>query len=92
MSQVVQPRPDGEAFAVPVAPAFYRMPDVVRISGLSRATVYRRMAEGRFPPSVHLGGRACGWRPATLQAWIDDPEGYVAPRTDGRMPERRRGT
>ena len=59
------------------APAFFRMVDVMRITALSRATLYRRIAEGKFPPPVHLGGRACGWAPAALQAWIDDPEGYV---------------
>ena len=60
------------------APAFFRMADVVRITSLSRATVYRRIAEGKFPPPIHLGGRACGWSPSALQRWIDDPEGYNA--------------
>ena len=63
------------------APAFFRIADVMRITALSRATVYRRIADGIFPPPVHLGGRACGWTPAALQAWIDDPGGYRAPRT-----------
>jgi prophage regulatory protein len=62
------------------APAFFRIADVMRITALSRATVYRRIADGIFPPPVHLGGRACGWTPAALQAWIDDPGGYRAPR------------
>jgi hypothetical protein len=31
------------------APALFRMVDVVRITALSRATVYRRIAEGRRP-------------------------------------------
>ena len=57
-------------------PAFFRMADVVRITSLSRATVYRRIAEGKFPPPVHLGGRASGWPLAALQRWIDDPGGY----------------
>ena len=59
-----------------VTPAFFRMTDVMRITALSRATLYRRIAEGKFPAPVHLGGRACGWTPAALQAWIDDPAGY----------------
>ncbi|WP_307658982.1 helix-turn-helix transcriptional regulator [Variovorax paradoxus] len=63
------------------APAFFRIADVMRITALSRATVYRRIADGIFPPPVHLGGRACGWTPAALQAWIDNPGGYRAPRT-----------
>lgn len=68
-----------------VAPAFFRMADVMRITALSRATLYRRIAEGKFPPPVHLGGRACGWPPAALQAWIDDPEGYSAAPVRGAV-------
>ena len=66
--------------AGPVAPAFFRIADVLHMTALSRATLYRRIAEGRFPKPVHLGGRACGWTPTALQAWIDDPQGYRAPR------------
>ena len=58
------------------SPAFFRMADVLRITALSRTTLYRRIAGGKFPPPVHLGGRACGWPLASLQRWIDDPEGY----------------
>jgi prophage regulatory protein len=59
------------------SPAFFRMADVLRITALSRATLYRRIAGGKFPPPVHLGGRACGWPRASLQRWIEDPDGYV---------------
>ncbi|AMN46060.1 hypothetical protein ACG33_02825 [Steroidobacter denitrificans] len=62
-------------------PAFYRLRDVLRITGLSRPTLYRRIAACRFPRPVHLGGRACGWAHAALQDWIADPEGYCAPGT-----------
>ena len=68
------------------APAFYRMVDVVRITALSRATVYRRIAEGKFPPPVHLGGRACGWPPSDLQRWIDDPQSYRSAGAEGLAP------
>lgn len=64
--------------AMTAAPAFFRIADVMRITALSRATVYRRIADGIFPTPVHLGGRACGWTPKALQAWIDDPAGYRA--------------
>jgi prophage regulatory protein len=70
------------------APAFFRIADVMRITALSRATVYRRIADGIFPPPVHLGGRACGWTPKALQTWIDDPGGYRAP---GRSDDKHSG-
>nr|WP_233168326.1 AlpA family phage regulatory protein [Xylophilus sp. ASV27] len=65
------------------------MADVVRITALSRATVYRRIAEGRFPPPVHLGGRACGWSPSDLQRWINDPQGYRSTGWNGDRPTDR---
>jgi prophage regulatory protein len=59
-----------------VAPAFYRLRDVVRICALSRSTIYRRIADGTFPSQVRLGPRASAWSSDALQTWIDDPAGY----------------
>lgn len=59
-------------------PAYYRLPDVERITSLSRSTIYRRIAEGRFPAQVNLGGKASGWPREALQRWIEDPAGYTA--------------
>ena len=39
-------------------------------TGLSRSTIYLRMAEGRFPKSVCLGGRAVGWIEAEIDDWL----------------------
>jgi len=73
------------------APAFFRIRDVLRITALSRPTLYRRIAAQRFPAPVHLGGRACGWPSAALQAWIKDPEGYCAPQASEAMTLRKPG-
>lgn len=60
-----------------VEPAFYRLSDVIRITALSRSSIYRRIAVGEFPAQVPLGkGRAKGWRREALQEWIDDPRGF----------------
>ncbi|MHB1871969.1 MAG: helix-turn-helix transcriptional regulator [Steroidobacteraceae bacterium] len=72
-------------------PAFLRIRDVLRITSLSRPTLYRRIAERRFPPPVHLGGRACGWSVVALQTWINDPEGYREPDTPDTDAPCRRG-
>ncbi|MEZ9416539.1 helix-turn-helix transcriptional regulator, partial [Vibrio sp. 10N.261.49.A5] len=40
-----------------------RLPEVMRITGLSRPTIYRRIAEGTFPKRVSLGERAVGFDP-----------------------------
>lgn len=57
-------------------PAYVRMNAVLRITGLSRATIYRRIACGLFPKPVHLGGRACGWSTTSLRIWTENPEQY----------------
>lgn len=59
-------------------PTYFRIRDVMRITGLSRPTLYRRIAANRFPSPVHLGGRACGWHSGELEIWIKDPDGYFA--------------
>jgi predicted DNA-binding transcriptional regulator AlpA len=74
-----------------VMPAFLRLRDVLRLTALSRPTLYRRIAAQRFPAPVHLGGRASGWAFASLQNWIKDPEGYRAPVSDEIAAPRRRG-
>ena len=47
-----------------------RLPTVLDRTGLSRSTVYQRVAEGRFPKSVSLGARAVGWVEAEVDEWI----------------------
>ncbi|QKD42547.1 AlpA family phage regulatory protein [Alicycliphilus denitrificans] len=67
---------DSAASSSDAEPAFYRLADVIRITALSRSSIYRRIAAGEFPPQVSLGGRATGWRREALQAWIGDPSGF----------------
>lgn len=57
-------------------PAFYRLVDIIRITALSRSSIYRRIAAGDFPAQVSLGSRATGWRREDLQEWISDPAGF----------------
>ncbi len=82
---------DVQDVAQPFAPAFVRMRDVLRITSLSRATLYRRIAARRFPAPVHLGGRACGWSTIAIQDWVRDPQGYCAPATEEFEEPRVRG-
>ncbi|MXW68021.1 MAG: AlpA family transcriptional regulator [Gemmatimonadales bacterium] len=48
---------------------FLRLPEVEARTGLARATIYVRMAEGTFPKSVSLGGRAVGWIETEINEW-----------------------
>ncbi len=47
-----------------------RLPDVKRSTGLSRSTIYLRIAQGTVPKPVSLGGRAVGWLEAEVQQWL----------------------
>jgi prophage regulatory protein len=47
-----------------------RLNDVKSRTGLSRSTIYARMAEGAFPKTISLGGRAVGWVEAEINDWI----------------------
>ena len=41
-------------------------------TGLSRSTIYARMAENSFPRPVNLGGgRAVGWLESEIDAWLE---------------------
>lgn len=47
-----------------------RLPAVKVRTGLSRSTIYLRVAQGTFPKPVGLGGRAVGWVEAEIQEWL----------------------
>ncbi len=40
--------------------------------GLSRSTIYLRVAERTFPKPVSLGARAVGWIEAEIDAWVSN--------------------
>ena len=48
----------------------YRLPDVERISGKKRSTIYRDMDQGVFPHPVQLGAQSVAWRKSDLDRWI----------------------
>ena len=49
---------------------FLRLPEVQGRTGLSRSTIYVRLAQGRFPRPVSLGARAVGLVEAEVDGWI----------------------
>jgi prophage regulatory protein len=60
-----------------------RLPKVVEVTGLSVATLYRRMDEKTFPRPVRLGKNSIGWRQSVIQAWLEGLEEVA----DAAMPE-----
>jgi prophage regulatory protein len=48
-----------------------RRPELLEITGVSIATVYRWIAEGEFPPPVKLGRNSVGWRESEVREWLE---------------------
>lgn len=44
--------------------------EVVRLSGLSPATVWRAIKAGTFPAPVRISARRVGWRASDIRSWI----------------------
>ena len=53
-----------------------RLKTVLDRTGLSRSTVYRKIAEGTFPSQVRISVHGAGWRESAINRWIADPVSY----------------
>ena len=49
---------------------FLRLPQVKATTGLSKSTIYARIAEGTFPKQIPLGPRLVVWVESDIQKWI----------------------
>jgi len=48
----------------------WRLPEVLRQTGLSRSTIYEMISRGEFPRQVKLGRRAVVWLANDVDKWI----------------------
>ena len=48
-----------------------RLPLVKEFTGLSRSTIYLRMANNEFPSPISLGGRSVGWLEKDINEWLE---------------------
>lgn len=49
-----------------------RLGAVIAKTGLSRSSIYAKIAVGGFPTPIKLGERAVGWPSEEIDAWIAD--------------------
>lgn len=45
-------------------------------TGLSRSTLYRKIAEGTFPAQLQISVHGAGWRESDIDRWVNDPAGW----------------
>ena len=55
-----------------------RLNTVLDRTGLSRATLYRKINDGTFPKQIKLSSRCAGWRESSINAWLRNPIYFVA--------------
>jgi prophage regulatory protein len=69
-----------------------RLPEVERVTGRTRSTIYDDIARGAFPKPIHIGPRASAWLEDEVIAWqeqrIAERDAETAVRS---LPLRGRG-
>ena len=55
--------------AVQTPDRFLRIEAVLHRTGLSRATLYRKVQQGTFPKQVRIAERCVGWRESAVNDW-----------------------
>ena len=55
-----------------------RLKTVLLRTGLSRSTLYRKIADGTFPRQLPISINGAGWHESAVNRWIADPGGYRA--------------
>lgn len=57
---------------------FLREDEVLRVTSLSRATLWRAIKAKQFPSPVNLSAGRVGWRESAIAAWQVDPMRWSA--------------
>jgi len=47
-----------------------RLPEVKQMTGLSKSSIYLRIASGTFPKQILLGPRVVAWSEHAVKTWI----------------------
>ncbi len=77
-SAVADPKPDADPATSnveptsPIQPEFLTAPQVAKLLGISRATLYREKSAGRFPPGVPISAGRVVWPRETIDAFLKD--------------------
>ena len=53
-----------------------RLSAVLDRTGLTRATLYRKIQQGTFPRQVRIATRCAGWRESAISDWMRNPMFY----------------
>jgi prophage regulatory protein len=65
-----------------------RLKTVLSRTGLSRSTIYRKIAEGTFPSQLKISVNGTGWHESDIDRWIADPASWRPKREFDEGPVR----
>lgn len=68
---------------MPAPDRIVRLTTVLARTGLSRSTIYRKIAEGTFPVQLRISINGAGWRESDIDRWIEDPVSWRPRRENG---------
>jgi len=53
-----------------------RLKTVLARTGLSRSTLYRKIADGTFPRQVAISIHGAGWHESAVNRWVANPAAW----------------
>jgi prophage regulatory protein len=65
-----QPNQPNQPLSSSASERLLRLPELIRLIGISRATIYRYINSGRLPPPVKLSTRCIAWRASEITTWM----------------------
>ncbi|MEC5293712.1 AlpA family phage regulatory protein [Aurantimonas sp. C2-6-R+9] len=58
---------------MPAPDRIVRLNTVLARTGLSRSTIYRKIAEGTFPAQMRISANGAGWHESDIDRWVASP-------------------
>ena len=49
-----------------------RLPEVIKMVGLGRASIYDYIKAEKFPAPIQLGSHSVGWLLSEVESWLDE--------------------
>ena len=59
-----------------------RLRTVIAWTGLSRSTIYRKIAEGTFPAQLRISINGTGWHESDINRWLANPASWRPERDE----------
>ncbi|MDH2135064.1 AlpA family phage regulatory protein [Sphingobium yanoikuyae] len=70
---------------MPPSDRILRLNTVLDRTGLSRATLYRKVQAGTFPKQIRIATRCMGWRESAINDWVRNPMFWTVEDADKRQ-------